>query len=580
MPDRLASTVVAMRNDRRVPYPQGAEISMARLFPKIEPDEIANPGERSVARALLEQLPRRVEVFHGFNWLARGPHGTLLEGECDFILLEPEKGLLFVEVKGGSLVFDGEKWVREVGAQRRELNKDPFAQAQQGMYDIIDIVRSRYRATANGLPFTYGFAVAFPDCRVSGWLPPSIQRELILDAVKLRTVPDSLRRIFASFARRHDRSLRSDEVASVREALYPKYRLVPVLWRKIEDQEERLRRLTDEQQRILDILAQQPKAAISGVAGSGKTLLALAKAQAMARQGMRTLLLCFNRPLKDWLCDSVPDAFGGNLVIDNYHGLADDLCRAAGVPMWERGDTGDPEFWSEVVPAALDEACGRLGPERKFDAVVVDEGQDFEDLWWESLQSVFRDADDKACYYVFYDPKQNLFVDHPSLPDELGSPYLLPTNCRNTVRIAAHCASLVGHDNQTRDDAPLGEEPEMVSAATVADAVRAAGKRVRELCLGNLGGLKPSQVAVLAPASAEGLWPVKFATIPLTRDFEEWRRDKGVLIATLGRFKGLEADAVVIVETPIRNKARRTTSRYVARSRAKHLLTVIEAAAA
>ena len=85
---------------------------------------------------------------------------------------------------------------------------------------------------------------------------------------------------------------------------------------------------------------------------------------------------------------------------------------------------------------------------------------------------------------------------------------------------------------------------------------------------------------MLAPAAAEGFWPIKFATIPLTRDFEEWRRGEGVLIATLGRFKGLEADAVVIVGTPMRNKARRTTSRYVARSRAKHLLTVIEAAAA
>lgn len=327
--------------------------------------------------------------------------------------------------------------------------------------------------------------------------------------------------------------------------------------------------------RILDILAQQPKAAISGVAGSGKTLLALAKAQAMARQGLRTLLLCFNRPLKDWLCDLVPDAFGGNLVIDNYHGLADDLCRAAGVPMWERAK--DPDFWSEIVPAALDEACGRLGPEHKFDAIVVDEGQDFQDLWWESLQSVFRDPDNKACYYVFYDPKQNLFVDDPSLPDELGHAYPLPTNCRNTVRIAAHCAALVGHDNHTRDDAPRGEEPEVVSVATVAEAVQVASKRVRELCLGNLGGLKPSQVAVLAPAAADAFWPVKFGTIRVTREFEEWRRGAGVLIATLGRFKGLEADAVVIVETPIRNKARRTTSRYVARSRAKHLLTVIEA---
>ena len=549
---------------------------MARLFPKIEPEEIGNLGERAVARALAEQLPRRVEVFHSFNWLARNAYGTLLEGECDFILLEPEKGLLFVEVKGGSLLFDGNKWVREVGTERRELNKDPFAQAQRGMHDIVDIVKRRYGAPANGLPFTYGFAVAFPDCRLTGTLPPSVQRELILDAAELRTVPQALRRIFRSFARRDDRALYSDEVESVREALYPKYQLVPVLWRRIEDQEERLRRLTDDQQRILDILAQQPKAAISGVAGSGKTLLALAKAQAMAREGLRTLLVCFNRPLKDWLRDAIPDTFGDRLIIDNYHGLADDLCRAAGVPMWERGNANDPSFWSEVVPDALEAACGMLGPEYKFDAVVVDEGQDFEELWWDSLHSVFRDGSNKACYYVFYDPKQNLFVETPTLPEELGHPYPLPTNCRNTIRIADHCASLVGYDSSVRADAPMGEEPSMISVGKVDEAVRAAGRRLRALCMPNLGGLKPSQVAILAPAAADSLWPEQFASIRLTRDFDEWRRDEGVLIATWGRFKGLEADAVIIIELPMRNAARETTSRYVARSRAKHLLTVIE----
>lgn len=73
---------------------------MARLFPKIDPDDIENPGERSVAKALLEQLPRRVEVFHSFNWLGRTATDTFVEGECDFILIEPENGLLFVEGQG------------------------------------------------------------------------------------------------------------------------------------------------------------------------------------------------------------------------------------------------------------------------------------------------------------------------------------------------------------------------------------------------------------------------------------------------------------------------------------------------
>ena len=87
------------------------------------------------------------------------------------------------------------------------------------------------------------------------------------------------------------------------------------------------------------------------------------------------------------------------------------------------------------------QACERLGPAHKFDAVVVDEGQDFHELWWTSLESVFRDPHDKTCYYVFFDPNQNLYVQEPCLPEEFGQPYLLQENCRNTVRIATHCSA-------------------------------------------------------------------------------------------------------------------------------------------
>ena len=439
---------------------------MAKLFPTLNPADISNRGERTVARALVEHLPNRVEVFHGFNWLRRNRAGTIVEGECDFVLLDSEHGLLFVEVKGGSLVFDGREWVRIVRGEERQINKDPFAQAQLGMYHIVKLVKNQFGRAGDNLPFTYGFAVAFPDCRVTGQLPPSILPELILDAARLRQVDHSIRRIFRSFNRADHRALTDRSVESVRAALFPKYRLIPVMWRKIEDQEERLQRLTDAQQGILDILANQTRAAIQGVAGSGKTILALAKAQAIARAGTRTLFLCYNRPLKDWLRNAVSESLGDNLVIENYHGLTDVLCRQAGVSLWEMGDTHDKAFWNDVAPEALMQACERLGPEHKFDALVVDEGQDFHELWWASLESVFRDSDDKACFYVFHDPNQNLYVERPSLPPELGKPYVLPENCRNTVRIAEHCASLVGQEGKSRDGAPEGDEPEKGRAGT------------------------------------------------------------------------------------------------------------------
>ena len=207
---------------------------------------------------------------------------------------------------------------------------------------------------------------------------------------------------------------------------------------------------------------------------------------------------------------------------------------------------------------------------------MVDEGQDFRELWWLSLESLFRDPDRKVCYYVFYDPHQNLFVANPSVPEELGEPYELRENCRNTVRIATHCAALIGYEISFRNGAPTGDEPEIVQARTLVEAFRQAGQRVRALCMPNLGGLKVSQVAVLAPGRTEPHWPKRFGAISATTSFERWSEDDGVLIASWGRFKGLEADAIVIIETPADDDSRERAYRYVARSRAKHLLTVIE----
>ena len=551
---------------------------MGRLFPALNPEEIKNPGERAVARVLIERLPRRVEIYHSFNWLARDRRGTIHEGECDFLLLDRERGVLFVEVKGGSLVFDGQQWVRDVRGELRILNKDPFAQATQSMHQIINLVKRRFRRSGGDLPFTYGAAVAFPDCRVSGRLPPSIQPELVLDAQRLRVCDISVRRVFRSFQRTHHRALLDGEVESVREALYPRYELVPVVWRKIDDQEARLRRLTEQQHRLLDFLANQPKAAIRGVAGSGKTMLALAKAQREARAGRRTLLLCYNRPLQDWLKAAVPESFSDDLVVLNYHSLVNRLCRMADVPLWERGDPSDQDFWDVQAAEALLEACVLLGPEHRFDTVVVDEGQDFHELWWTSLEAVFRCPLSDACYYVFYDPKQNLYVDDPALPEEFGRPYELSVNCRDTVRIAAHCASLAGYENRFLDDAPLGDEPSVVRVRTINDAFREAGRRVRQLCQHAQGGLARSQVAVLVPSVSAARLPARFGTVPLTQDLREWNEGKGVLITSWRRFKGLEADAVVTIETaaPNDNGAKASANRYVARSRAKHLLTIVE----
>ena len=79
---------------------------MARLIPRIEIPDIALKPERDVARALTEQLPGQVLVLHSYPWLRAHRNDqsgkvTLQEGEADFLVFWPDKGLLVIEVKGG-----------------------------------------------------------------------------------------------------------------------------------------------------------------------------------------------------------------------------------------------------------------------------------------------------------------------------------------------------------------------------------------------------------------------------------------------------------------------------------------------
>ena len=552
---------------------------MAILFPKIDPSEIDNPGERKVAQALTSKLSSKAEVFHSFNWLRTNSKGTVEEGECDFVVVDPAQGILFVEVKGGSLEYDTEHsvWVRIMSGGKREvLKKDPFSQAQRSMHEIVKRIKEKFPSLNEDVPFTYGYAVAFPDCKYTGSLPANMVPDLVLDARKCLDLFNSISKVFDRFSRKTYPELSSRDIQTIHEALLPKFSLVPVIWRRVEDQEERLHRLTNEQQFLLTFMGNHSRAAIQGVAGSGKTILALAKAQESARNGIKTLFLCYNRPLKEWLKQAVPDDPEENLVITNYHGLVDDFCRKANMSIFENADTEDEDFWNNQAPEHLISACEVLGKEHKFDSIIVDEGQDFRELWWTSLEDVFCSPDEKFCFYVFFDPNQNIYLENPVIPKEFGKPFELPVNCRNTVKIAEHCSALIGCESTARTGAPMGDEPEYMQARDMSGGFKKAGKQVRKWCMTNAGGLKYSQVVVLAPSNSKNDWPKEFQAIPATTDFEEWRQNKGVLISSWGRFKGLEADAVIIVEQVSPDSGIDDIDRYVARSRAKHLLVIVQ----
>ena len=554
---------------------------MARLIPKVDIDEIAVKSERDTARCLVAQLPNDCIIYHSYPWLKtdRNDRGntTIKEGETDFVIILPSHGMLILEVKGGEITYDEDSrdWSRVLGNGRLKSIQDPFEQANRNTHYLENAIKRRGYQGANSLPFTYGYAVVFPDCEYKGPTPVGAEPAIIFSASDLPYLDRRITSALNQWSRRDNpRSLSSDDVKNITKAISPGFNLLPVLFRKLEEQEEKLFRLTNEQQNLLNFLGQKQRACIEGVAGSGKTMLAQAQAEKFADAGKTVLFICYNKNLAKWISDSIADEYKSLITVKHFHGLCADWIRKAGMSFTPPRQ-GANEFWQDEAADLLMDAIDMV-PE-KYDAVIVDEGQDFYPNWWVPLEMI-NCAGDEGAMYIFYDPRQNLYVDQKGSLPAMGEAYNLPTNCRNTRSIAGKCSEILNVDIPTREEAPLGEKPTVLTLGLNYDVKKRVERYINEWVKD--GNLKPSQIAILSPNKKErsSISDLNAAQgIKITEDIDAWREDKGVLFSTVKSFKGLEADAVLLIDIPEEEDTSffKQSDYYVACSRAKHLLVVI-----
>lgn len=188
-----------------------------------------------------------------------------------------------------------------------------------------------------------------------------------------------------------------------------------------------IRKATDEQYMILDTLRYMRRVRISGSAGSGKTLVAAEKALRLSRAGLKVLFLCHNPQLASYVrskltIDSpVHVADFGSWVRDSA-GADDPLLVAAWTHFHEPDDA--------TLASALENLSAR---DDKYDAVIVDEAQDFRDEWWAVVEAGLRPD---GFFYVFHDDNQSLLPRRGSYPNiALTGPFDLSRNCRNAGRV-------------------------------------------------------------------------------------------------------------------------------------------------
>jgi hypothetical protein len=155
---------------------------------------------------------------------------------------------------------------------------------------------------------------------------------------------------------------------------------------------------------------------IRGPAGSGKSLVLAARASELASDGKKVLIVSFNITLLSYLRDLALRWKNGpellhNTTWLNFHEWCKRVARETGregeyKDLWRKylqleemgnSDETQPEkagLLKRDIPELVSEMLGQRGEHAAtlYDAIVVDEGQDFQVGWWQCLRKARRDG--------------------------------------------------------------------------------------------------------------------------------------------------------------------------------------------
>ena len=559
---------------------------MAKMLPSVDPETIEHHSEETVYLSLRDGLSNEFVVLHSYPWLRPWRKtDLLLEGEADFVVFHPDKGLLVLEVKGGETIrLQGRQWFRDTKHGPKEF-QDPFNQARRNMHALLDIIQERAGGKLTKRDFVHGYAVVFPHMEYHGKFPANADEKILFCERHLAFIEQSVDVAYKRWGNQKETLSPEKCRLLLNECLMPKFGLFRPVGPAIDLDNDKLLELTETQTQVFEGIYAQDRVLVEGVAGSGKTFLALHRALAFAREEKRTLFVCFNKDLATWLDRMVTEdqthaTYRDNLTIRNFHKLASELAKQAEIdfkPM--TGGQKSRRFWDEEAPDLLEQAIETLeaaGRTVRYQALVVDEAQDFLAGWWYALLAAIIADLDLTPVYAFLDPNQALRGDFEPPPVEFQTRFALSTNCRNTKRIARTSAAVLQLDSRVFKGAPPGQMPRILRAKTMFQQKGLVKQEVHKLLTRE--DVRPDQLALIGPAthnvgSLADLDDI--AEVPLVSSAEAWRDGEGILVTTARSFKGLEADVVVLYDlcgfTPVFTEM----DLYVACTRAKHLLILV-----
>ncbi len=535
----------------------------------------ASAGEKRL-HAILGNLPDGCFVYYE----------PCIGGKCpDFVVLIPTHGILVIEVKGWfpkTILRGSPDSVTVEYKQRVETFTHPERQARDYRFDLMNQLKeSRFAEIFLHVDGNQEGRLRFP---IGHFGVLSNLNDTDLDEGELGTIFPSERFVTQTTLDRWE-SLESgqlleelvrffdpfwpipkmpeEHVKALRTELHPEVFFEDRVSLKTLSEtalplSERLGLLKelDERQRDFAMSLGTGHRILYGVAGSGKTLILLARARRAAAENpeARILLTCYNRALVGWLSEKLADL--PHVTVVNFHRLASEN----GVRF--RPNRSDQELGERLL-ARLEEGSKHRA---FFDVILVDEAQDFEPNWFRCLLATHRDPED-GDFVIVADGSQGLYRRSKVTWAELGikargrtisQRYHLQQNYRNPSEIIALAETFAtaarieeGSSEETISSVRVemshclrstGASPLLFRVGSRVAELRMAAGLIESLLEGVWDGreiapLQPQEIALLYPWAANG-------DKELLKRFSKDLSDRGIPVQWFEKSKSLDDSSV------------------------------------
>ncbi len=532
---------------------------MAQLHSRI-PTQNMQRGERLVYDAMA-QLPHDWVIFHSCKEDYR-EDDRYIHYEADFVVLIPERGIVVIEVKDWPQVrivngvwesrrSDSDAWKRHT--------HNPLEQANIALQKIMrSLTRSGCLPKApNRWPEHRHMAIltqAMTAAENTGNLP---FHSLYLCGAD--SLAELQQRIESLFILGQAERMSTRRVQKVADMLAPSVHFQLSISNYLQEMDMASANLLE----LLPALYESNGGIrVEGCAGCGKTVMACTEAARLAARAPRdgkqhVLMLCFNHAMADeLLLHPLLAEQGESILVSTFH----DFCIRHILNPHGCGHMVNYTGQGDRLPDEAIRKITELLPELPhYDAIFVDEAQDFRNSWWQIIQGLLVP---NGKFYIFADKNQDLYDRYNQMPD-LPTRLHLNRNLRNARQIAGFSRSMLPQDEQNSDILPMtGAGVTITSAAETPEERAVHVRNIIHRLLGSDKKVKPRDIVVLSPWRTTHMrcslnQIPELATAPADESPEQAAARRAdcrrpgatqIFASTIKSFKGQEAAYIIVTD--------------------------------